>query len=68
VNEFSRLFGDANGNRVVNGLDTYSLRTAYNSTSSSPNYLWFFDYNMDRTINSLDAQQYQKNLGRRPLA
>jgi len=68
VDEFWRLFGDANGRRVVNGLDTSVFRPAYNTTTNSLNYLWFFDYNMDGAINSFDAQQYQKNLGRRLLA
>jgi hypothetical protein len=68
VDEFWRLFGDATGNRVVNGLDSNIVRGAYNSTSTSPNYLWYLDFNMDGSINATDALAYRKNLGHRLFA
>lgn len=65
VDEFWRLFGDVTGHRVVNGVDNSTMRTAYNTTSASPNYLWYLDFNMDGSIDSTDLMAYRKNLGRR---
>jgi hypothetical protein len=63
VDEFWRLFGDATGQRAVNGLDSSAMHGAYNTTSASPNYLWYLDFNMDGGINSSDLMAYRSNLG-----
>jgi hypothetical protein len=69
VDEFWRLFGDANGDRKVNSADTAIFRTTYGSTGygstqgGTGTYLWYFDYNMDGNVNGTDLSAYSSRLG-----
>jgi hypothetical protein len=54
VDEFWRLFGDTEGRRHVDNTDLYNFEQAFGTTVSSPNYLWYVDYNEDGSINSTD--------------
>ena len=60
---FHRLFGDVNGDRRVDALDTLTFNLAQGSTSSQSNYQADLDYNGDGVINTLDALKFKKNTG-----
>jgi hypothetical protein len=51
-----RLFGDANGDGFVDGLDLLALRAAINTTAADPGYLAYLDANNDGFIDGLDLQ------------
>ena len=47
---FFRLFGDTDGNAVVDNADAFAFRPAFNTTQGSAAYLWYLDFNGDGTI------------------
>ena len=58
-----RLFGDANGDGVVDQLDLAIFRSANNSSSVDPNYLAYLDANYDGNIDQIDLAQFRERDG-----
>ena len=58
-----RLFGDGNGDRVVNVFDLLQLRNAFGSSIDDQNYNFAFDYSADEVINIFDLLQFRGNFG-----
>jgi hypothetical protein len=56
-NQLYRLYGDANGDRIVNAADLSLFRSAYGSTDST------FDVNGDGVINAADLTAFRANYG-----
>ncbi|MFO0977379.1 MAG: PKD domain-containing protein [Planctomycetaceae bacterium] len=52
--QFFRLFGDANGDRVVNTTDASLFNLTYRKTSSQNGFNFAFDYDGDGDVDSLD--------------
>jgi hypothetical protein len=59
VEPFYRLFGDADGNHVVDAADLNLFRTAFGSVNADPT----FDFNGDGVINALDLAALLANFG-----
>jgi hypothetical protein len=55
-----RLFGDANGDGVVDSTDLGLLRSALNSNSSQVNYVSYLDADNSGGIDSMDVAQFRK--------
>src|SRR5207237_7808170 len=58
-NQLFRLFGDANGDRVVNGADLNFFITMLGATTNDPT----FDFNGDGVINTADLNIFRANYG-----
>jgi hypothetical protein len=58
-NQLYRLFGDADGNRVVNINDLALFRAAFGTTTSDPT----FDYDLSEVINANDLSFFRANFG-----
>src|SRR5205807_1260466 len=58
VDEFWRLYGDANGDRSVDGQDVPALQAAHNMSNPDAGADWFMDYDLDNVINGTDAGQF----------
>jgi len=54
-----RLYGDANGDGIVEQLDLGQFRAANNTTSPDPAYLAFLDANNDTHIDQIDLGQFR---------
>jgi hypothetical protein len=63
VNTFVRLFGDVNGDGVVNGADKAVLKQAESDPPST--YVADFDYNGTGSIDNKDVAQFTRRLGER---
>ncbi len=59
TDNFFRLFGDFDGNRIINGLDLGRLRLANGTSLGEPAFNSIFDYNGDGVINGLDIGQFR---------
>lgn len=60
---FFRLFGDGDGNGVVNFNDFLSLQNAFGTTPSSPVYNSAFDYDSNSLIDFNDFLAFQNQFG-----
>lgn len=60
---FHRLFGDVNGDRVLNGNDFALFRFCFGSIIGQPEYYSFLDYNGDGSIGSADFAEFRKLFG-----
>ncbi|MGB9749700.1 MAG: PQQ-binding-like beta-propeller repeat protein [Caldisericia bacterium] len=58
------VLGDANGDKIVNGLDLILLMQAFGSTPSDPNWNPNCDFNNDLRINGLDLIILAQNWGK----
>jgi hypothetical protein len=58
-----RLFGDVNGDAIVNGLDFGFFKDAFGTQLGDPNYLAYFDVNADNVINGFDFGQFRTRFG-----
>ena len=58
-----RLYGDFDGNGVVNAFDFAKFRLAYGSSSTDPAYVTFFDYDANGAINAFDFAQFRLRYG-----
>jgi len=55
---FHRLFGDSDGDKDVDGVDSSEFRLAYRTTTSSPNYRWYFNFDGDNDIDGIDNNAF----------
>ena len=62
---FSRLFGDTNGDGVVDNLDYYQFRQAYGKTAGQDGYLWYLDIDGDGDVDNLDYFWFRGNYGKK---
>jgi hypothetical protein len=60
---FFRFYGDANGDRTVNGFDLGTFRTAFGTSLGDPGYVAYFDFDGDGVINGLDFAQFKLRFG-----
>jgi ELWxxDGT repeat protein len=58
-----RMFGDVNGDRVVNGLDFGYFKNAFGTQAGDPNYLSYLDFNGDGIINGFDFGHFRARFG-----
>lgn len=61
--DFFRLFGDVDGNGVVDVRDLAVFRTAYNTRSGQAGYLWYLDFNGDGRIDLTDYSSFLARYG-----
>jgi ELWxxDGT repeat protein len=54
-----RLFGDANGDGVVDSTDLGQFRSTFNANNTLPNYLWYLDADGDGVVDSTDLGQFR---------
>jgi fibronectin type 3 domain-containing protein len=54
-----RLFGDVDGDGVVDPVDLNSFRTTFNSNNTQANFLAFLDANNDGVIDPTDLNQFR---------
>jgi hypothetical protein len=62
-NGLFRLFGDGNGDGVVNATDFNLFRLTYGLTSIDPGFNFAFDYNGDGNVNAADYNQFRLRYG-----
>jgi hypothetical protein len=58
-NQLYRLFGDADGNRVVNAIDLTLFRAAFGAVTSDLT----FDVDANGVINAFDLNPFRANFG-----
>lgn len=61
---FYALYGDANGDRIVNVLDLLEFRNTFNASANDANYNASLDYSGEGLINVLDLLQFRNNFGK----
>jgi hypothetical protein len=54
-----RLFGDANGDGVVDAIDLGQFRSTYNANSASPLYLSYLDVDNSGAVDAQDLGQFR---------
>jgi hypothetical protein len=62
---FFRLFGDANGDGVVDNQDLALFQGAFNTKSADAGYLAYFDFDGNGVIDANDQTQFMKRYGKR---
>lgn len=63
IDSFFRLFGDMNGNRVVNTIDYLAFRQSYGKSELDPEFNAMFDYNGDGVVNTVDYLAFRQRYG-----
>ncbi len=58
---FHRLFGDADGDGDVDGVDSVAFNSTYRKLSTSTGYLWYFDSDNDNDVDGIDAALFNTN-------
>jgi hypothetical protein len=58
-----RLFGDVDGNGVVNAFDFSQFRLGFGSSSTDPGYLAYLDEDGNGVINAFDFAQFRLRYG-----
>jgi hypothetical protein len=58
-----RLFGDSDGNGVVDALDLFRLRTSFGKTSADPGFLAYFDFDGSGAVDALDLFRFRQRFG-----
>jgi hypothetical protein len=64
-NAFFRLFGDANGDGVVDNRDLFLFRATFHKTNTDRGFLAMFDYDGNGVIDAIDLNQLQKRYGKK---
>lgn len=64
VMEFHRLFGDANGDEVVNNLDQPLFNAAMRKVRGQAGYQEYFDFDTDNDVDAADQTQFNRRLNR----
>ena len=62
--DFERLYGDINGDGLVNEVDSAEFQAAFGSTSVDEEYNSILDYNADGVINAVDLFQFNARIDR----
>jgi hypothetical protein len=62
---FHRLFGDIDGNGILNSADYFQFKKAFGSSAGSSLYTSNFDFDANGTINSADYFKFKTNFGRK---
>jgi uncharacterized membrane protein len=62
VDTVFRLFGDGDGDGDVDALDRDCFRSAFNTGTGAPSYLWFFDFDGDGGVDGRDNGQFNRRL------
>jgi hypothetical protein len=60
---FFRLFGDSDGNGIVNNADYFQFKKTYGQATGSANYNPLFDYDANGIVNNADYFQFKKRYG-----
>ena len=60
---FHRLFGDTDGNKVVNNADYLKLKRSFNAASGQSSYNAGFDSDGNGVVNNADYLQFKKRFG-----
>jgi hypothetical protein len=60
---FFRLFGDSDGNGVVDNLDLFHFRQSFGLTSSDAGYKSYFDYDGSGVVDNLDLFRFRQRFG-----
>jgi len=60
---FHRLFGDSNGNGVVDGIDRDRFRFAFGTVAGDTGYLWYFDLDGDGDVDGRDNGEFNRRFG-----
>ena len=63
IDTFFRLFGDANGDGVVDEQDRELFRAAFKTKAGEAGYLWYFDFDGDGVIDGLDNGEFNRRFG-----
>ena len=58
---FFRMFGDMNGDHLVNQTDLTAFNAAMRSSVGTAPYLWYFNYNQDCVIDAVDYRYFLMN-------
>jgi hypothetical protein len=58
--DFFRLFGDSNGNAMIDAEDRTLFRSTYRSWEGDVNYVAFLDYNTNGLISGGDLDQFRR--------
>jgi hypothetical protein len=61
---FHRLFGDADGNKVVNAWDDARFQSTYGRFAGDPLFDSAFDYDGNGAIDAMDLTQLLRRYGR----
>ncbi len=59
TDNFFRLFGDFDGNRLVNGLDVARFRIANGTSLGDPSFNPIFDFDGNNVINGIDLARFR---------
>src|SRR5438094_6632944 len=60
VDGFFRLFGDSNGDGVVDQQDRALFRSAFKTSAGEAGYLWYFDFDGNGEVNGRDNGQFNR--------
>jgi hypothetical protein len=65
ADDFFRLFGDSDGDALVDSLDMYHIRQAMGTNARNAAQRAMFDYDGDRDVDSADYRQFRLRYGQR---
>jgi uncharacterized repeat protein (TIGR03803 family) len=60
---FDRLFGDSDGNGIVNNADYFQFKQTYGQATGSASYNPIFDYDANGIVNNADYFQFKARYG-----
>jgi uncharacterized repeat protein (TIGR03803 family) len=63
ISTFDRLFGDIDGNGIVNNADYFQFKKAFGQLTGGPTFNAAFDYDANGVINNADYFQFKKRFG-----
>jgi hypothetical protein len=62
TDRFFRLFGDVNGDGVVNDSDATVFNSSIGKRAGQAGYLWYLDYDGNGRIDAVDRRAFQRRL------
>jgi hypothetical protein len=63
VDSYFRLFGDSDGDHVVDQQDRELFRSAFGKSTTDVGYLWYFDFDGDGVVDGRDNGQFNRRFG-----